>query len=453
MRTLFALALLLSGCGACGSSDRGPSVAGDASSANALRGPDPIVVRIPRSGGEVRAFLYPKLDSVIWTSTTSAPAPARILAFDDNAGSIAFVDRSGLPERIDLRHGDVSRATKAKLAALASSDGWAIYGIDPEGAVTRLTPTGDWSYTPDTRARQLIPQVDGSLLILTDSSDGMALQRVHPPEATVIGSAAMPKTQRTLPVRVGDRVYFVVDSGLVGVRGRDLAPVPEIRFPRGLRAVAPTPSGDRIFALTGDGGDIAVVDRYRDAITSRITLPGVASDLRIDPLGRYLLARADGADSAWVIAVGPGHVAGSVATEWLTDLPFVGPDGSIALAQGKDVVFVDGETLRQRATITDGAEDFWYLFPWNGFRPRAAGLDQPVVFATADSDSVAAAALDSSALAPVARDSQPELRPAQPRQPATDTARREPSRRTGFTVSFAALLSEQPARQLADAID
>jgi cell division septation protein DedD len=73
-------------------------------------------------------------------------------------------------------------------------------------------------------------------------------------------------------------------------------------------------------------------------------------------------------------------VLGAVQGAWRDDLPLVLPDGAILTATGADVALVDGETLRARRTVPGGAGDFWHLVLWNGFRPRAAGLDQPVTF-------------------------------------------------------------------------
>jgi cell division septation protein DedD len=80
------------------------------------------------------------------------------------------------------------------------------------------------------------------------------------------------------------------------------------------------------------------------------------------------------------VALGTGRVLGAIGGAWRADLPLVLPDGGIAAAVGNDVRIVDGETLRPRATVGGGAGDFWHLVLWNGFRPRAAGLDQPVQF-------------------------------------------------------------------------
>src|SRR4051812_18839365 len=95
----------------------------------AAAGPDPLVLRVPRTGGVARVFGYPRLDSALWVSASAAPALARILAFDDDAGTIAYVTAKGDPGRIDLRMGSLSTSTKAKLTGLASADGATIFGI------------------------------------------------------------------------------------------------------------------------------------------------------------------------------------------------------------------------------------------------------------------------------------------------------------------------------------
>jgi septal ring-binding cell division protein DamX len=139
-------------------------------------------------------------------------------------------------------------------------------------------------------------------------------------------------------------------------------------------------------------------------------------------------------DSVWIIAVGTDRLVGTVRSTWRTDLPFVAPDGAIALAQGGDVVFVDGATQRERNRSAGGAEDFWFSFHWTGFRPRSASLDRPIDFTTADSTDTTAR------VTAAPGDTSPRVA-----APAivVDSAPR------GFVVSFAALPSEQRARDLA----
>jgi septal ring-binding cell division protein DamX len=150
-----------------------------------------------------------------------------------------------------------------------------------------------------------------------------------------------------------------------------------------------------------------------------------------------LLARPEGEDSTIVIALATNRVIGSLATAWRADLPFVAPDGGIAVEQGNNVIIADGETLRPTTRVNGGAADFWYPFRWTGFRPRAQDLDKPVDFGGPPADSTKAvrdSALDSAA-APA---------PAPP--PRDTTAHRQT---TGYTVSFAALLVADKARELA----
>jgi len=68
---------------ACAPSDRGDSSArDDAAARRASAGPDPVVLRVPRAGGPAVAYVYPRLDSVVWRSTANVPALERVLAFD-----------------------------------------------------------------------------------------------------------------------------------------------------------------------------------------------------------------------------------------------------------------------------------------------------------------------------------------------------------------------------------
>jgi cell division septation protein DedD len=278
--------------------------------------------------------------------------------------------------------------------------------------------------------------------------------------------------------QVGDRVYFGTDTGLVGVKSRDLSIVPSIHFPDQVAAIAPTPSGDRLYVATRGERGVSVIDRYTDKIVTEVELPGLVSELRMDPLGRYVIARPVHGDSAWVIAVATDHLAGAIQTVWTADLPACAPDGAIAVNTGRDVVFLDGETLQPVRTVVGGARDFWYFLFWNGFRPRAAGIDQPVSFGQEDStgrnptvdsllsdsarvthDSVglSPAPAPTSVSVPAAASSAPPAAgkgspTATTLPPAGALPPARPAKPQTFSVSFAALLNEQKAKELAASI-
>jgi hypothetical protein len=440
LRRLLLLALL---CAACNNDKAAPD--STTQSAVESHGPEPLLLRVPRGGGTGRVYRYPRLDSTVWT-VDEAPAIDRVLAFDADAGSIAVVDSKGYPGRVDLRETDVLKAARIKLTSLSSANGSDIYGINVKGEIVRLNPNGgDWKFKPPVPARTVFAQPNGELIVTGNKGAQTLLWKVRPPDAVVQDSAVLPLSGRGVRTQVGDRVYFTVDSGLVGIKVKDLSPVGAIKLANRVSALAPTPSGDRLYvAMAGDSG-LSVVDRYTESAKASIELPLPPSELRMDALGRYLLARNPKTDSAWVIAIGDNRLVGAVATRWETDLPAVTPDGMLALLGGKDVSFVDPEKLNVKSTVAGGAKDFWYFFAWDGFRPRPQGLDQPVTF---PSDSLQRDSLSASSTPP-----NTGATPPAPVVPDTIhppvTAATPPA---GFTVSFAALLSEEKAQQIASLI-
>lgn len=431
--TQVALALMLAACSR-GDQQETPGTTATPS-ATAPRGPDQLVLRVGRTGGAARVYPYPMMDTVLW-SASSVPSPASVLAFDDEAGSIAYVSDKGAPARMDFRQGVAETVSKTKLAGLASWDGSNVYGITADGSVVRYGPNGPWKMKPRLAARAVFPQPDASLLVLAERGDTSVVWRIRPPGMKVVDSVPLTKVNRTLRTQVGDRLYLGSGRELTGVRTRTMQRTTTITFDADIEVLEATPSGDRVFVVTEGGTSVEVVDRFRETISGRIDIGRHASSLRVDALGRYLLARPEGTDSAMVIALGTNRVVGAVATTWREDLPFVAPDGGIAVAQGADVVIVDAETLRPTKRVAGGSADFWYAFRWTGFRPRDARLDRPVEFegpptdSTAPRDATAAPPGDSTAA------------PAPPR----DTVRKPAA---GYTVSFAALLVGDKARELA----
>jgi hypothetical protein len=462
LRRLIALTLAAAACK--GGGDRQAS--DTARPATTSRGPDALALRIPRAGGTARIYPFANLDSSVWSASGSPPV-GRVLAFDQDAGLVAFTDDKGQPRRLDLRLGEVRSASRTKLTGVASANGSEIYGIDPKGIIVRLTPSGDWTFDPPKTAQALFPQSNGQLVIAGAAGASTRLWRIHPPDETVLDSAALSAVARGARAQAGDRLYFASQRGLAGVKTLDLSPLKEVRLPGDAADLAPTPSGDRIYIALRETPRIVVLDRYSESISATIDLPGAAIDLRIDPLGQLLLAKpADGTDSAWVVAIGTGKVVGSIATAWTSDLPAFAHSSTIATLRGADVVFVNGTTLSEVRTIRGGGKDYWYFFYWNGFRPRSANLDQPVTFTPPDSivrsDTILHPA-DSVRGAPPLRDASPTMLPpptsfpppaAQlPAPPAAPGVAGAAGRSPGFLVSFAALLNEAQARTVAGGIE
>ncbi len=433
VRRLLAFALVLA---ACKGGDRSDLPASRSAASAPVHGSDALLLRVPRDGGVARVAAYPSIDSTVWTATDAAPAIDHVLAFDADAGLIASADARGYPAWLDLRIGTVSVPGKGHLRDIASVDGSTIYGVGADGAVARFTPAGNWLYKPPAAAQAVFPQSGGTLIILGGRGVGAKLWRIFPPENRIRDSLSVPNAVRGIGAPLGDQIYIVSsDHKLTGVHARTMKAGRAIEFDHALGDIATTPSGDRFYVLEDSVNAVQVVDRYQDRVTATIDLPGLPKSLRVDPFGRFVLARAATGDSIWVIAVGTDRVLGAIRSQWRGDVPFVAPDGKIGAVVGTDLVFIDGATLQAKSRVFNGASEFWYPFVWNGLRPRNEALDKPVEFPT-DSDT---------------------LRRLPPPAPRETTVARAPaaavdSARLGFTVSFAALLNESAAREQASKI-
>ncbi|MGQ0642415.1 MAG: SPOR domain-containing protein [Gemmatimonadaceae bacterium] len=443
-----ALALV---SGACGRRDQGGEL-----TKGTLTGPDPIVVRVALKGGKARAYRYPALDSAVWTSTANVPAVGELLAFDHENGVLAYADASGIPGWIDLRLGSVRPATRKRLTSVTTADGWSIYGVSGKSEIARFTPTGDWTLTAKGREiSELLPQQNGTLLVLFENGEARSLvRRLRPPDARWLDSLELNRPRQIARTELGDRVYFAFGHDLVAINTGSMQQAASLRVEDEIVALAPTPSGDRVYLVT-ESDVVDVYDRYTADVVARVPLPGVVTELRMDATGRYVLARSALGDTTWIISTGSNRFLGGIEGQWRADLPAVGVDGAIASVHGSDVVFVDPTTLQEVGRTKGGAADAWFFMLWNGFRPRAVGIDQPVQFSWRGQDSLMAAALgDTGRIAFVGGAADSVARAAaQKAAPRIDSVRTPPiAVRTEWTVSFAVVLSEERARALATGI-
>jgi hypothetical protein len=426
LRALICLAVLLAACGDRPRTDV-PVTDTAAAPASAIRGPDALFLRVPRAGGAVRVVAYPNIDSTVWKSSGVIEAPGRVLGFDDDAGVLAMLDAKSRPVLVDFRAGRIDDDVRLPLTAAVSLDGSTIYGVTAKGDVIRRSPADSVRFTMKVPARGVFPLRDGSVLIWSGRESRSTLSRIRPPSSDVIDSLAMPAADFATGTGVGDRLYFASGDRLQAVQTRTLQLSEPIPVGGPISDIAVTPSGDRIYVLADVAGKptLIFVDRYRWRISSSLPLEGKARELRVDPIGRYVLVRG-ARDTVTVIGVAANRVVGTVRSEWRNDMPLVAPDASIATVVGNDVVFVAAEDGRQVSRIGNGASEIWFSFWWTGFRPRAAGLDQPVTFdsATTVADSAQVTVTDSV------------------RVPATDSV----AKPVGYTVSFFTLLSETRAQ-------
>lgn len=446
MRRLRSLFLLLA-LQACGDKPR------PAAPVPSGIGPDAVLVRVPSAGGFAVAY-HAGSDSALWTSRDRAPVTEGLIGFDDFGGVVLGTDRQQQVFAIDLRLGSVTTLGTERLRNQMRAEGASVFGFGADGRILRITQAGTWNWQAPTGVDDIVPNADGALLLVTHARGGTTLRRLIPPDTRVLDSASLPRVRRVLRTAVGDRIWFDTDSGLIAVRARELTRALTVRVRDSVVAMEATPSGDRVYLAT-ERPLLRIVDRFAGAERGTVELPRRATALRMDPDGNYLLARPDSGDAIMVVSIGTQHVIATLDGAWRDDLPLVTPDGGVLLARGRDVVLVDGATGRDRMRYRDGAADRWQLLRWNGFRPRAAGLDIPVEFEEFRADSAAAdsalAALMAARYGNIGGITRADEPAPAPRQPLPPPAPRADGRGT-WTVSFATLLSEERAQDMAERI-
>src|SRR5438132_8071478 len=135
------------------------------------------------------------------------------------------------------------------------------------------------------------------------------------------------------------------------------------------RALVFSPSGHRIYVARRTEPGLAAIDRYDREEIDGIALPLPAATIRLDPLGRWLLAKPAAGDSVFVVDLPVKRLVGTLASAWRTDLPAVAPDGALLVRQGDDVVAYRPDSLAATGRVKGGGADLWMLTEW---RPRGA---------------------------------------------------------------------------------
>ena len=242
------------------------------------------------------AYSYPGLDSVLWRSSTRAPALEEIIAFGAEDGYLAAVDAQQAPVRVDLRLGVVTssrdsgflRPCRRPTARRSTRSRPPARSRDSRPAVA----TGNSGRRLPASA--LFAQSDGSLIVAGARGETVVVWRMRPPGHEIVDTltfdvggtaAANAATIAATAGSVGDRVFFGAQR--VGHRravarhaARPSRSTSAIR--RGDRA---TPSGDRLFVALDDDRSLRIVDRFEERVSGKIRLPGVPTRAAHGPAG------------------------------------------------------------------------------------------------------------------------------------------------------------------------
>jgi len=261
----------------------------------------------------------------------------------------------------DLETGHLDTVALNVEHATLGPDG-TVYAVDTKHRVTSVSKRARlaWPTALAAAPRELFGGSDQRLV---------AVVAQDPPKLVVAAADQPPASRPLVPgdvaaTRWADLIAVASDSGvtLVDPLGRRTSTfIPLADHPRTL---AFSPSGHRVYVARRGGIGLAVIDRFSREEADGVALPGPASSLRLDPLGRWLVARPPLGDTAWVVDLPIKALTGAIATSWHVDLPAITTDGSLLVRQGNDVVAYRPDSLTETGRAVGGAGDLWVPTDW-----------------------------------------------------------------------------------------
>lgn len=336
-----------------------------------------VAIRLPAKGGTPQLYRLPRLTPVDGVLRGKLPAIERVVGLDPESEFLFVTTAKRELLGLDLGSGRVDTVAVAIAQAALGPDG-TLYAVDTLRRVISLSRRTRFAWP------QPLTALPRDLFGATDQH----LVGVIPQDRLLVAAADQPPTVRPIAAggdvtasRWGDLVAVASDSGVTfydPLGRRDPAFVKLADAPR---ALAFSPSGHRIYVARRNVPGLAVIDRYEHKELDGVALPGPVAALRLDPLGRWLLARPAVGDSAWIVDLPIKRHTGIVPTLWHPDLPAISPDGMLIYRRGNDVVSARPDSLTEVGKVTNAAADVWVLTTW---LPRGVPAS-PVSTAAAES--------------------------------------------------------------------
>lgn len=318
------------------------------------------------------------LTEIDWR-TSGVPPIERALGTDREERMVYAVDTAGRLIGIDLRAQRWRPYLQAARQLTGTADG-VVLGLDSARRPLRLASRALTTYRSsiDRGPVQLLG-APGTQIVAVSANERVAqvldedgeTRRVTVPAGDLSGTWA------------GDLLAVTTDSGLVLAEPTGRNSEPAFVSMRGNPTVAAfSPSGHRIY-VARQKGDIVVLDRFTRDNIKEFSLPGVATAMRVDRTGRWLLARPEKGDSVWVVDLVRWELATTLRSRWAEDLPLVAAGRTLIARDGKDVIAIDltAATPKEASRLVGAASDVFLAVPWAPVtvEPEAAIASNPTV--------------------------------------------------------------------------
>jgi hypothetical protein len=323
-------------------------------------------------------YRLPRLTPLEGVLKGRLPAVERVIGLDPESEFLFVSTAKRELLALDLGSGRVDTVATGIAQAALGPDG-TLYAVDTARRVISLSRRTRFAWP------QALTALPRDLFGATDQH----LVGVIPQDRLLVAAADQPPTVHPIAAggdvaatRWGDLVAVASDSGVTFYDPLGRRNPAFVRLAEAPRALAFSPSGHRIYVARRNVPGLAVVDRFERKELDGVALPGPVAALRLDPLGRWLLARPAVGDSAWIVDLPIKQHTGIVPTKWQADLPAISPDGVLIYRRRDEVLAVRPDSLSEVGKVAHGAADLWVLTTW---LPRGV----PASVASARSDSAA----------------------------------------------------------------
>ena len=336
-----------------------------------------MLVRVAAKGGPPRLYRLPTLTELPGALRGRLPAVDRIIGADDADGLLFVRTAKGDVLAYDFESGRSDTVASGVALATLGPDG-TLFTVDARRHVVsyaRRTST-EWAQPLPAMPAALFGGADQRLIAVTAQPQPKLLSETVDQPAVM---RAFPASADPTATRWGDEIASATDSGVFLVEPLSRRASAFVPLPDHPSSVAFSPAGHRLYVTRRSGMGLAVVDRFTHEEVDGVALPGLVRAVRLDPLGRWLLARAGTGDSIWVVDLASRTVTGTAASAWDDDLPAVAPDGTLLVRQGADIIAYRPDSLRPLGRVTGGGPDLWAATGWipSGSSRSAALADAP----------------------------------------------------------------------------
>lgn len=329
-----------------------------------------VAFRFPSGARRAQLYRLPDLEEVTWRFEIGNRPTQQIVGFSGDNDLIYTLTRRSDSLVANLVALDLitgrSRTLDSNVIAATMGPTGTAYVVRADGSIGQAEHrrTSTWADTLSDSTLAVWGAVRGRLLALARSELG--------PELLWLANG-QPAIRRQIPEgdlavsRWGRLVVVATDSGVAMIDPADTTEMRFVQLSPTPRSVQISPSAHRVYTVLGD--DLLVsMGRFAAEIDQRLRLDGRVTDLRMDPLGRVLLAQSENG-AFWIIDLTAFDVVAVVDGSWGPDLPAVAPDGTILVRQDDRLLALDGQVYEAVASVAASSDDRWLTTAWDPRRP------------------------------------------------------------------------------------